>query len=237
MKTLTSRQEAKLNMYDVVIVKCDENTFAVNTIAALGAAVTEFKSIVAQIHAAAPESAAVITGFAADKTNQKESVSRTAAVIAGQIFAYAAKTKNVVLKQAVDFSESDLNRIKDGEFAARIQTIHDLGVEHKTALADYGITDANLADLQAAISDYAASVPKPRAAIADRSTVKSNIKQMFKDADEILVEQMDNLVETLTPTAPDFVHTYKSARVIIDPKTGNPEDSGSNTNNGTNPPA
>lgn len=48
MKTLTSKQEAKLNMCDVVIVKCDENATVVNTTPAL----VEFKAKVATIHAA-----------------------------------------------------------------------------------------------------------------------------------------------------------------------------------------
>lgn len=236
MKTLTSKQEKKLNMCDLVIVKCDENATVVNTTPALAAALDEFKAKIALIHAAAPTSANVITGFATDKTAQKKSVSQMAAVIAGQIYAYASKNKNPVLKEAVDFSASDIYRTKDGELAARCQTIHDLGVTNIAALADFGVTNAALTELQTAIQAYVDSAPKPRSAIADRSTVKRNIENLFFEAEDILIEQMDKLVESMSKTQPDFVNTYKSARVIIDPKPKKQKPDG--TGNGDdNPPA
>ncbi len=237
MQTLTARQEAKLNMYEVVAVTLDANSAITAANAALTAAIVEFKAFIAQIMAAAQTSSAVLTGIAADKKATKNSVSQTAAVIAGQIFAFAAKNGNNTLKQAVNFSATDLRRVKDGEFVPRCQTIHNLGVEHKTALADYGITDAKLADLQTAIDDYAQSVPKPRAAITDRATVKANIKQYFRQADTLLAEQVDKLVETFSKESPDFVATYRNARVIIDPKSKKKESDGTDNGGGNNPPA
>lgn len=134
----------------------------------------------------------------------------------------------------VNFSSSDIYRIKDGEFSARCQTIHERGAANIAALADFGVTNAALTALQAAIEDYAASVPKPRSAITDRATVKRNIKNLFFDADDILIEQMDKLVEAMSKTQPDFANTYKSARVIIDPK---PKKKSGTDNGETNPPA
>ena len=49
--------------------------------------------------------------------------------------------------------------------------------------------------------------------------VKANIRNLFKQADAILVEQMDKLVETLSADNPDFVAAYKNAHIIVDPKT------------------
>lgn len=237
MKTLNARQEVKLNMYDVVVVKCDENAAVVNKTPALADALDEFKTKVASIHDAAPTSAAVITGFATDKTTHKKTVSELTSFVAGKIYAYAAKTKNPVLKEASDFSLSDLKRTKDGEFAARCQTIHDLGAANIAALADFGLTNASLTELQAAIDSYAASAPKPRAALTDRVTVKFNIRKLFFEADEILAEQMDKIVESMSKTEPDFVNTYFAARVILDPKQKKKKPDGTNTGGENNPPA
>ena len=235
MNILTARQESKNNMYDVVIIQCDANSAIVNTNAALASAFAEFKTIAANINTAAQSSAAVTTGLATDKKVSKNTLSRTASIIAGQIFAYAAKNKNNELKEAVNFSATDLRRLKDGELVPRCQTIHDLGTANLAVLADYGVTNAALTGLQTEIQAYAESVPKPRAALTDRSTVKLNIKNLFKEADALLVEQMDKLVETMSKTEPDFVNTYKSARVIIDPKS-NKKESGTGTPGGTTPP-
>lgn len=235
MKILTARQETKNNMYNVVIVQCDANPAIVATNAALASALEEFKTIVGRIDTAAQSSAAVTTGLSTDKNVSKDALSRTASIIAGQIYAYAAKNKNNELKEAVDFSQTDLRRLKDGELVPRCQTIHDLGITNLGALADYNVTSAALTDLQTTIQNYAASVPKPRTAQTDRSTVKLNIKNLFKEADEILVEQMDRLVESMSKTQPDFVNTYKSARVIIDPKPKKKKPD--ETNGENNPPA
>ncbi len=232
MKILTSRQEVKRNMYDVVILKCDANLPIITTNAALLAAFNEFKAVIANITVAAPLSAVVTTGITTDKLVSKTDLSQITAITGGQIYAYAAKTGNNALKDAVDFSASQLKKLKDGEIAARCQTIHDLGVANKDALADYGVTTAKLAELQTAINDYVQSAPKPRSAITDRATVKANIRNYFAQADAILVEQMDKLVETLIEDHPDFVQTYKNARIIVDQKTKS-----KGNGNGENPPA
>lgn len=235
MKILDARQEAKLNMYDVVVLKCDENPLIINANKALGLALADFKTLIANIKSAAQLTSAVLTGIAALKQFSKAEVSEIASVIAGQIFAYASKNQNLQLKAEVDFSETDIRRMKDGEVVLRCQKIHDLGVENLAALDDYGVTAAKLADLQTAINSYAQSAPKPRAAITDRATLKANIRQYFKDADTLLKEQIDKLVEPLAGEFPDFVSTYKNARKIVDPKTFKKE-TGTNGGNPT-PPA
>ncbi|CAN5368581.1 hypothetical protein BH10ACI1_BH10ACI1_20340 [soil metagenome] len=234
MKILEARQEAKLNMYEVVEMLCDANPTIIATIVAFVAAYNEFKALIANINTAAQLSSAVLTGIAADKKVSKLGLSQIAAKIAGQIFAYSAKNGNNTLKAAVNFSVSDLSRMKDGELAALCQTIHDKGIENKDVLTDYGVTTAKLAELQAAINAYAESVPKPRTAITERSTTKANIKQMFKDADSVLLEQMDKLVEDFAEDFPDFVSNYKNARIIVDPK---PKKKKSGNEAVNNPPA
>lgn len=234
MKIITARQEVKNNMYDVVIDKGNANIAVIGTNVALASAFDEFKTVVAKINLAKQSSAAVTTGLATDKKVSKNTLSRTASIIAGQIFAFAAKNKNNLLKEAVDFSATDLRRLKDEELVPRCQEIHSLGTTNRAALTDYGVTNAALTELQTEIEAYAANVPKPRSAQTDRSTVKLNLKNLFAEADEILVEQMDRLVEAMSKTDPDFVNTYKSARVIIEPKAKKKPDG---TNGGNNTPA
>lgn len=232
MKILTSRQEVKRNMYDVVIIKCEENISIISTYPALLAAYNEFKALVDNITAAAPLSAVITTGITADKLVSKTDLSQMTATIAGQIYAYAAKTENNQLRDSVDFSASQLRKLKDGEIAVRCQTIHDLGVANKGALTDYGVTDAKLTALQTAINNFAQNAQKPRSAITDRATVKANIRNYFAQADAILDDQMDKLVETLSADHPDFVSTYKNARIIVDEKTKKKPNG-----NGETPPA
>jgi hypothetical protein len=219
MKMLDARQQAKLNSYDVVDTHFSDNAFIINSNTAFKNTVNEVKPIIANLKAAARQSGAVTAGITEGKNNLKQTLSQKAAKIAGLIYAYAAKNGNPELKAAVDFSPSELSRLKDGELAPRSQTIHDAGVANLAALADYGVTDEKLADLQTAITAYSQTAPQPRAAIADRSVVKANIKQLFAAIDKIFTEQLDRLIEDFAETHPDFVAGYKAKRKIVDPKT------------------
>ncbi|MET0752036.1 MAG: hypothetical protein ABWZ66_01620 [Pyrinomonadaceae bacterium] len=232
LKIMDSKQEAKFKMYNVVITRCDDNISIVDLNVAFKNAFTDFKAFVEQIGANAQKAGVVLKGITADKTVSKKDLSANAAKMGGLIYAYAAKNGNNGLKQSVDFSKSDLMKVKDGEIAAICQIIHDAGVENKAALKDYGVTDEKLANLQAAIDGYTGEVSKPRSAIIDRKVTKAQTKELFKQADEILVEQMDKLIEDFFDTNAEFVAQYKSARIIIDPKTGKTI-TGENANNPT----
>jgi hypothetical protein len=234
---MDSKQEAKFNMYQVVIMRCDDNITIVDLNIAFKNAFTDFKAFAAQIGAKAQTAGAVITGIAADKGVSAKDLREIGARIAGLIYAFAAKTGNNELKQAVDFSKSDLKELKDAELAPVCQNIHDAGVANKAALADYGVTNEKLAALQTAIDGYTGEVARPRAAIVDRKVTKAQIKELFKQADAILTEQMDNLIEDFAESNAEFVAQYKAARIIIDPQTGSkPEDETGGTATG-NPPA
>ena len=84
---------------------------------------------------------------------------------------------------------------------------------------DYCITTEKLAELQAAITAYAAETPKPRVALSLRKTYNANLAASFKQADAILRSQMDKMVNALRAAHPDFVGAYESNRIIVDPAT------------------
>lgn len=231
MKILDARQEAKLNSYEVVEAHCNENPDIVTTNTAFAAAFNELKPLIAGIKAAAQQSGAVITGIAAAKKISKRDLSQSTSKIAGLIYAYAAKTGNTELKNAVDFSATDIKRLKDGEMALRCREIYDLGVANQTDLKNYGVTPAKLEALQTAIDNYTQSAPKPRAAIADRSVGKANLKAMFAQADRIFTEQLDLLIKDIAETHTDFAAAYKAKRKIVDPKSKK-KTNGTGTDNG-----
>jgi hypothetical protein len=218
-KLLDARQEAKLKMYGVVTVRCDDNGDIIAGNLGFKTALEEFGTIVLDIGSHAQLAGAVITGIAVDKGASANTLCALAAKIAGLIYAYAAKTGNNTLKAAVNFSKSDLRALKDAELAPACRNVHGAGVANLAALKDYGVTAAKLAELQTAIDAYAAMVAGPRDAIVGRSVTKANIRDKFTKADFILRELLDKLIEGFAGDHPDFVAQYKSARKIVDPKS------------------
>lgn len=237
MKLLFSRQEAKLNMYEVVEMLGDENAALIAANPAFASGIAELKPVIADIKTLAQQTGENLTGIAADKKVNKTELCRIAGVMAGRIIAYANKTGDNTLKRAVDYSRSDLMKLKDAEVALQCQNIHDKASKFKTELADYGVTDAKLSELQTAINNYTPNVSLPRTAVIERSTIKVRVKEKFKQADQILTGQLDKLIDDFADTNPEFVTKYKKARIIVDPKTSSRGTGEGGTQGGGNPPA
>ena len=99
----------------------------------------------------------------------------------------------------------------------RCQNIYDAAKANEAALKDYGITATTADTLLTTINNYQAKVPDPRNAAAQKATIRANLKNLIKEADQILKLQLDKTVLGFKTSNPDFVSTYKANRVIIDP--------------------
>ncbi len=223
-------QEAKLNMYRVTEQHCDENPSIISQTPAFQTAFTNFKGKIQELLDTTQLADTALEGITVGKTDAKLELAQIAADIAGIIYAYASVEGNEQLKEEVNYAYSILSRTKDDELAPRCNIILARGTTNLVALADYGINQDKLDDLERAINAYSADVPKPRTAKSNRKTQNANIRRIITEADEILKEQMDKLVVTFKAANPDFVETYFNARIIIDPATTTTELKGTITN-------
>jgi hypothetical protein len=214
---MNATQESKLNMYRATQKHCTDNTAIVIAVPAFETALNVFNVKVSAIIAATQQEDLVTKGITVDKSEAKKTLCRLTTDIAAPIFAYASSTANNKLKQEVNFSYSDLLRTKDDLMAPRCQNIKDLCTANLTALKPYGITAAGLDALQTEIDNYQVKVPTPRNSAAQKKTIRENIKNLFKESDLVLKEQLDKTVVGFKTSNPDFVSTYKANRVIIDP--------------------
>ena len=214
---MNATQEAKLNMFRATQKHCNDNPTIVSTIKAFQTAAGTLNTTIASIIATAQQEDLITKGITIDKAEAKKTLCQLAADIAAPIVAYAAATKNNKLLKEVNFTHSDLIRTKDDQLGPRCQNIYDGGKANEAALKDYGITATTLDTLLTTINNYQAKVPDPRNAAAQKATVRANLKNLIKEADQILKLQMDKTVLGFKTSNPDFVKTYKANRIIIDP--------------------
>lgn len=233
---MNSKQEARLNMYHAVIAYCDANNPIVLTIPAFDTALTSFRAKVSSIETTAQQEAQVISGVATDKNELRNSLCQQAADIAAVVYAFAASGNNNTLKEAVDFSKSDLRELRDDQLAPTCQNIHDAANTNLAALAPYGITAPMLSSFQDLIDDYSDAVPAPRNAAALRKTYAAALKTLFSEADEILKEQMDKTAVQFKTANEEFYNTYKNNRIILDPAVSSTQIAGVVRDQWTNNP-
>jgi hypothetical protein len=214
---MNATQEAKLNMFRATQKHCNDNPTIVETIKAFQTAAGTFNTTIAGIIATVQQEDLVTKGITVDKAEARKTLCRLAADIAAPIVAYAAATKNNKLLGEVNFTHSDLIRTKDDQLAPRCQNIYDAAKANEGALKDYGITATTLDTLLTTMDNYQAKVPDPRNAVAQKATIRTNLKNLIKEADDILKLQMDKTVLGFKTSHPDFVKTYQANRIIVDP--------------------
>jgi hypothetical protein len=214
---MNAKQEAKLKMYRATEKHCDDNATIISSLLAFQSAFTNYKAKIASIISITQQTDLVLTGIATDKSDAKQTLCQIAADIASLIFAYADANKNNTLKQEVNFNLSKLVRTRDDQLAPRCQNIHDKGLANVDALKNFGVDNDKLQVLQTAINTYSAESPKTRTATSSRKTLNADLKQLLRETDSILKNQMDKLVVAFRANNPNFVATYETNRIIVDP--------------------
>ncbi|CAN5593276.1 hypothetical protein BH10ACI1_BH10ACI1_26560 [soil metagenome] len=226
---MNATQEARLNMQRVVEEHLDENTTIIAAVPAFVTAFNKFKGFNAQIPTAVGAQETPRTGIAKDKSTSKRELVETALKLCKPARAYAADFGDNTLRDEMDYSFSDLNRLRDDQIAPRCQIIHNRAQENRAALADYGITAEKLADLQTKIDSYLAETTKPRTARADRSVKTDDLTELFRESKKVL-EQMDDLIDNFAEEFPEFVKKYKKLRKTDKPPSRTTQLKGKITN-------
>ena len=196
---------------------CADNAIIIATIPALQSAVTSLNAKIVSIIATAQQEDLITKGITVDKAEAKKTLCQLTADVAAPIIAYASANSNNQLLKEVSFSYSDLFKTKDDQLAPRCKNIYYAAQNNLAALGDYGISATTVSTLQNTIDNYQSKVPDPRNAAALKVTIRANLKNSIKEADTVLKLQIDKTIVTLKASNPDFVSTYKTNRVILDP--------------------
>ncbi len=214
----TAIQEAKVNSYRATEQHVDDNIEIIAVIPAFKVTFDNIKTNIAAILDAAEQKAASLTGITAGKSDARETLVKRAAIIAGLIYTYAADIGDKTLMEEMNLTESKIRRNRDDELIPLARMIHNRANANLDALKDYNINADKLSDLQTAIDNFTAAAPKPRTAVSNRKTTNINIAAKIRDTDKLLAK-FDKQIESLAEDHSDFVNTYRSTRIIVDPPT------------------
>jgi hypothetical protein len=168
------------------------------------------------------------------KRTARESMIVTALEVAGCVFAYAFDQGNADLQAKVNYSETDLLRIRDGEIGPVCQGIHDEAGKIVASLGDYGVDAPLLTDLQDKITAYGGNAGKPRSATGTKKAATTSLDAEIVSTRQVLEAKIDKLAAKFKVSQPDFFNEYTAARVIVDQPGGHKGKNGNG--NGKTPP-
>ncbi len=211
------RHEAnKLNMLKAVNAVLESSTTIVTEYPALSDAATEFKTKIAEINAIDKKFSTSIDGKTSTKNMLEDELIEDLMPVKAALYAYAVRNKNEELKVLTKESESKLKRMRDPEFLQKAELIKTEAQKHLTDLVAYKITETVLTELQEKITAFGEAIDGKDTGFANRSALRIALTEKFDEADSILTEQLDALIELVRKSNTLFYNQYYSARVIKD---------------------
>ena len=136
--------------------------------------------------------------------------------IASPIFAWAMETGNNEVKELTNIRKSYLAHVRDTELIKIVESVHKIAVDNLNNLADYGVTSDKVSELKTDIDEYYESLGMRESGVAERKSAGVSVKALFYEADEILKNRIDRLMEVFKAGQPDFYNIYRAARIIRD---------------------
>nr|WP_319999668.1 hypothetical protein [uncultured Draconibacterium sp.] len=214
---MDKRKINKKEMYDVVISYLNGKLSAWSSIPKVGEFLNQFTAVVAQIDTAqyAQQQAQVFLGK--NKTQIKSMVAEKADILNDIVEAYALVTGNEKLRLQMSAGYSDLNRMRNADFIPAIKAIIQAVEDNIEVLtAEYGATREQVEGLKADFDGFLGINGQPRAYKVASVEATKNLEMLFDEADAILNDRLDKVINIFKRRDPGFYNGYLAARVIVD---------------------
>jgi len=156
------------------------------------------------------------SGATKDKEQVRHDYEEEILLIADQLAALAAQTKNAVLAGKAELTLSSLNKMPAEVLEATGKNISELATANIAALAGYNITAADVTALDNLTTAFHGAKSEPRAAVVDRKKQTDTLPGAIADVRSILRNRLDKQMTTYRRTNGEFYAGYLAARGIVD---------------------
>ena len=176
----------------------------------------EFRGAVSRIQETAGATTVHTNEITAGKNRTVDSFVVNLFKVTSIISVFATRTGNHELKSQVDYTETELADMRPGELLGTAEEVLEITETYQQELAGYGLEASEIEALQQSAGSFTNTTSAPRAAITARKSAGTLLKPQFSDANDLLKEQLDGLMEKFRESQPAFYEEYWNARQIID---------------------
>ena len=206
-------------MYKAVKTVIDANQSAWTSLAAFGSSFQAFANRLGALEESAYQQNLSMIGVSAVKNAKRAMVIDRAYAISSGMVAYAVVNNNVELINHMKISRNDMDKAGKSELLVLVDRVIARATDYLGQLADYGVDQTVVDELQTLRDELYAQLSAPRHAVIERKNQTVRIKTLEQELDAILKLQLDKLMVVLKEEYPDFFTAYTNARVIIDLKS------------------
>ncbi len=213
---MNKKQENKLSMYQATEEHLDNTTDIWKANGIFSKSAADYKTEVGNLRKLTAIQSEDITGYALKKEKLEEEVIKCAILIASGLYTYSFVNNDDPLRKSVDVSPSYLRRLRDNEMYDTCLNIYNKGKKNISVLADCGVSEDMVKNLETSLKDFDTIISTPRDMIDTRSTATEQIIEKFEQIDSILKNILDKLIHVYEYSNPEFFTKYQKARIIVD---------------------
>jgi hypothetical protein len=131
------------------------------------------------------------------------------------LMAFFTKTNNTASFHKVKISKTELERFRENKLIAVAKNALETARANLTAMVDYQITETILTELETTLTTFEQLSTAPRTTIGERKVALQDMAGLFKEANQILIAQLDLMIVPYEKTNPDFYKEYMNARKVV----------------------
>ena len=197
----------RTEMFSTVSACMGTNKTLWNGVKAIGDTVADLNDGIGEISGSAGKQQTPITGATGAKAQVRHDYEEQILVIASQLSALAEVKSDANLAGQVELTLSALDKLADDDLEETGTRIANLATTHMAALADYGITAADVTALNGFTTQFHGIKTAPREAVVDRSSQTTT---------SLLRNRLDKMLTRFKKSNPEFYAGYLAARVIVE---------------------
>jgi len=208
----------------------DENNAIWATMTPFADAVTRLKNKVSAIDTAAQKQETP-TGATQGKAGARDALEDVLFLACEALGVLAHTSNDQDLLALTDITRSGIDKLDSEGLSNRAALVLAQANNTKTELATLQVTQTNIDELTQALQNYNTAKAGPRQATVTRVAQTESLSTLMREANDILRNQIDKMINLFSRSHPQFVSSYEAARVIVDraashtsakPATGSP---------------
>ena len=208
-------QKTKQTSHQLIVIEARQYPNVVSLIPTFATGVDRLETISNQIDVLRVQQSRNITGVTDDKNAVMEDVIDYMIELSGAVHSYAVSTNNQTLKAKVNYKESTIERMSQPDLITAAAIVIEEADKIGPALANEGISTADLNEFRTAFDKFKETSSEPREAIIDRTGYTQQLADLFSEASDLKKNTLDRLAIQFKRKAPEFYAKYKSASMVI----------------------
>lgn len=213
---MNKRENIKAKMFRGVREVLDRNVAVIEKIPAFQLSYNDFKAAVTAIDENDKKYQNVTKGVTSKKDEVEEALIEALVTLSSSTSVYARRTGNNALKETVKVTPSSLKRMRDMDLLTKAKQIQGEIAANQAGLTEYGVTKDDITNLGKKVADYEKAIQVQEDSFAQAKAARQDLGEGFVFAEDLLVEELDNLIERIAEANANFYNDYQKNRRLED---------------------